>query len=128
MCCAVLCCVQSRSHVRLFATPWTVVWQAPLSMRILQPRILEWVAMPSSRDLSNSEMEPGSPSLQVDSFPTELPGQPFYFLLVFYQILKSFSIIFFSRHIILLLFLFSCSKMVTSLLRELLYITFMSIC
>ena len=41
--------VQSLSHVRLFATPWTVACQAPLSMGILQARILEWVAMPSSR-------------------------------------------------------------------------------
>ena len=38
----------SLSHVRLFATPWTVACQAPLSMGILQTRILEWVAMPSS--------------------------------------------------------------------------------
>ena len=37
------------SHVRLFVTPWTVAHQAPPSMEILQARILEWVAMPSSR-------------------------------------------------------------------------------
>ena len=40
------------SHVRLFATPWTVARQAPLSMGILQARILEWVAVPSSRGSS----------------------------------------------------------------------------
>ena len=46
LCCAVL----SRfSHVQLFATPWTPACQAPLSVGILQARILEWVAMPSSR-------------------------------------------------------------------------------
>ena len=33
-------------------TPWTVVCQAPLSMGILQARILEWVALPSSRGSS----------------------------------------------------------------------------
>ena len=32
------------------ATPWTVTRQAPLSMGILQARILEWVAISSSRD------------------------------------------------------------------------------
>ena len=32
-----------------FATLWSVAHQAPLSMGILQARILEWVAMPSSR-------------------------------------------------------------------------------
>ena len=31
---------------------WTVAQQAPLSMGILQARVLEWVAMPSSRDYS----------------------------------------------------------------------------
>ena len=34
-------------RVRLFATPWTVARQAPLSMGILQARIVEWVAMPA---------------------------------------------------------------------------------
>ena len=40
------------SPVQLFATPWTVALQASLSMGILQARILEWVAMPSSRGSS----------------------------------------------------------------------------
>ena len=35
-------------------TPRTIACQAPLSMRILQARILEWVAMPSSRGSSQS--------------------------------------------------------------------------
>ena len=34
------------SRVRLFAVPWIVAHQAPLSMGILQARIPEWVAMP----------------------------------------------------------------------------------
>ena len=42
------------SCVQLFATLWTVASQAPLSMGILQARILEWVAMPSSRQSSPS--------------------------------------------------------------------------
>ena len=33
----------------LFVTLWTVAHQAPLSMGVLQARILEWVAVPSSR-------------------------------------------------------------------------------
>ena len=36
------------SHVQLFATPWTASHQAPLSMGVLQARILEWVSVPSS--------------------------------------------------------------------------------
>ena len=40
---------QSLSRVWHFGTLWTVVLQAPLCMGILQLRILEWVAMLSSR-------------------------------------------------------------------------------
>ena len=40
---------KSLSRVRPFVTPWTVAGQASLSMGILQARILEWVAMLSSR-------------------------------------------------------------------------------
>ena len=43
---------QPFSHVQLFATPWAVARQAPLSMGILQARILEWATMPSSRGSS----------------------------------------------------------------------------
>ena len=46
-----LCCAESLSRVQLFVTTWTVAHQAPLSMGILQARILEWVAMPSSRGI-----------------------------------------------------------------------------
>ena len=40
------------SYVWLFVTLWTIAYQAPRSMGILQTRILEWVAMPSSRGSS----------------------------------------------------------------------------
>ena len=40
------------SHVWLSATPWTVVHEAPLSMGILQARMLEGTAMPSCRGSS----------------------------------------------------------------------------
>ena len=33
---------------RLSVTPWTVARRAPLSTGVLQARILDWVAMPSS--------------------------------------------------------------------------------
>ena len=41
---------ESLSCVQLFATPWTVAHQAPLPMQILQARVSEWLAMPSSRE------------------------------------------------------------------------------
>ena len=68
LCCALL----SRSVMSDSATPWTVARQAPLSMGILQARILEWVVMPSSGGSS----QPVSPALQVDSLPSEPPGKP----------------------------------------------------
>ena len=65
--CAVLSCV------KLFATPWTVARQAPLSMGILQARILEWFAISSSR----GSFQPGDrTALHVDSLPFEPPGKP----------------------------------------------------
>ena len=45
-------CLSHFSHVWLFATLWTVACQAPLSMEILQARILECVAITSSRGSS----------------------------------------------------------------------------
>ena len=43
-----MCVLSCFSHVRFFATPWTVA--AGLSVHgVLQARILEWIAMPSSR-------------------------------------------------------------------------------
>ena len=49
---SVMCCAQSFSCVRLFATSWIRAHQAPLSMGILQAKILQWVAIPSSRGSS----------------------------------------------------------------------------
>ena len=45
---------------------------------ILQARILEWVAMPSSRGsaLLDPEIEPTSPALQADSLPLSPKGSP----------------------------------------------------
>ena len=40
------------SRVRLFATPWTVAHQAPLSKAFPRQDILEWVAISSSRGSS----------------------------------------------------------------------------
>ena len=43
---------------------------------ILQARILEWVAMPSSRASSYPGIKPRSPALQADSLPSEPLGKP----------------------------------------------------
>ena len=44
--------VKLLSRVWLFVTPWAVAYKAPLSTGILQARILEWVAISSSRGSS----------------------------------------------------------------------------
>ena len=44
--------------------------------RILQIRILEWVAMPFSGVPPNLGIKPGSPAMQADSLPSEPPGKP----------------------------------------------------
>ena len=65
-------CLVARSFLTLCNPMDYNARQAPLSMGILQARILEWVAMPSSRGSS----QPRSPALQVDSLPSEPPGKP----------------------------------------------------
>ena len=74
LCCTMLC--QVISVMSNSATLWTVVHPAPLSMGILQARMLEYVAMPSSRGSLNPGMKPRSPACQVDSLPLTPPGEP----------------------------------------------------
>ena len=73
------CFLSHFSPIRLCKTLWTAARQAPLSMGILQARILEWVAMPSSRGSSQPrDRTPVSCLLnwQVDSLPLAPPGKP----------------------------------------------------
>ena len=60
--CVFVCVLCALSPIWLFATPWTVALQAPLSMELFQARILEWVAISDSGDLPDSEIEPTSQS------------------------------------------------------------------
>ena len=59
--------VKSLSCVRLFAIPWTVVYQASLSMGFSSPG-----------DLPDSGIELRFPALQADALPSELPGKNHY--------------------------------------------------
>ena len=60
--------VKLLSHVRLFATPWTVAYQAPPSMGFSRQEYWSGLPFPSPGDLSNPGIEPGSPALQADAF------------------------------------------------------------
>ena len=54
------------------ATPWTVAHQAPLSMGFSRQEYWSGLPFPSSRDLPDPGIKPGSPTLQAYSLPTEL--------------------------------------------------------
>ena len=71
-----LCCAYLLSRIWLFANPWTVAWQAPLSMGILQARILECLPCPSSWTLPNPVIKLRSHALQAYSSPSERSGKP----------------------------------------------------
>ena len=71
----IVCCAELLTRVRLFVTPWTIARLAPLSLGILQARILEWVAIPPPGDLSCPGIKPRSRAFQADSLPSEPPGK-----------------------------------------------------
>ena len=58
---------------RTLATPWTTARQSPLSVRFSRQEYRSGLPFPSSRDLPNPGIEPGSLALEADSLPTELP-------------------------------------------------------
>ena len=68
--------VKSLSHVRLYATPWTVAYQAPPSMEFSRQEYWSGLPFPSPGDLPDPGIEPGSPTLQADALPSEPPGKP----------------------------------------------------
>ena len=75
--------VKLLSHVQLFATPWTVAYQAPLSMGFSRQEYWSGLPFPSPGDLPDPEMEPRASALQEDALPSEPLGKPtiyFYFL------------------------------------------------
>ena len=57
--------------------PWTIVYQAPLSMEFSRQEYWSGLPFPSPGDLSDPGIEPGFPALQADSLPTKLLGKPY---------------------------------------------------
>ena len=70
----------SSSSIRLFVTPWTVAYQAPLSMEFSRQEYWSGQPVLSPGNLPNPGIKTGSPALQVDSLPSEPPGKPLNFL------------------------------------------------
>ena len=78
MCMCVCVCVRTQllSLVRLFATPWTVVHQAPLFMGFSRQEYWSGLPFPFPGDLPDPGIKPGSLSLQADSLLSEPSGKP----------------------------------------------------
>ena len=57
-------------------TPWSVACQAPLSTGSSSQEYWNGLLSLSPGDLHNPGIEAGSPALQADSLPTELPEKP----------------------------------------------------
>ena len=61
---------------KLFSCVWLCDSMDCIVYGILQARILEWVAVPFSRDLPSLGIELRFPTLQPDSLSSEPPGKP----------------------------------------------------
>ena len=70
--------MKSLSRVLLFATPWTVAYQAPPSMEFSRQEYWSGLPYPSPGDLPDPGIEPGSPAFQADALPAEPPGKPWH--------------------------------------------------
>ena len=67
--------VKSLSRVRLFATPWTVDYQAPPSMGLSRQEYWSGLPFPSPGDLPDPGIKPRSPAFQADALTSEPPGK-----------------------------------------------------
>ena len=68
---------QSLTYVRLFASPWTVAHQAPLSMEFSRQEYWSGLPFPTPGYLPNPGIEPAylaSPTLAGGFFTTVPPG------------------------------------------------------
>ena len=61
------CMLCALSHVQLFATPWTVAQQAPLSTEFSRQEYWSGLPFLSPGDLPEPGIKPVSPALKVDS-------------------------------------------------------------
>ena len=68
--------MKSLSHVQLFATLWTVAYQAPPPMGFSRQEYWSGLPFPPPWNLPDPGIKLGSPALQVNSLPSEPPGNP----------------------------------------------------
>jgi len=70
------CSLSCFSHVWLFVTPWTVAFQAPLSMRFSRQEYWSGLPCPPPGHLPNPGIKPESLVLKVDSLLLSHQGSP----------------------------------------------------
>ena len=63
--------MKSLSRVLLFATPWTIAYQAPLSLGFSRQEYWSGLPFPSLADLPDPGIEPRFPTLLADALPSE---------------------------------------------------------
>ena len=68
--------VYSLSCVQLFATPWTIAHQTPLSVEFSRQEYWSVLPFPSPGDLPDLGIEPRTPALQADSLLAFHQGHP----------------------------------------------------
>src|SRR5574340_452792 len=68
--------VKSLTRLQLFATPWTVDYQARSSMGFSRQEYWSGLPFPSPGDLHDPGIEPGLPIFQADALTSEPPGKP----------------------------------------------------
>ena len=68
--------VKLLSCVCLFATPWTVAYQASPSMGFSRQEYQSGLPFPSPGDLPDTWIDTQVSWLQADALPSELPGKP----------------------------------------------------
>ena len=67
--------VNSLSRVWVFVTPWTVAYQAPLSVEFSRQESWSGLPFPSPEDLPNPGIELESPALKAEALPSEAPEE-----------------------------------------------------
>ena len=84
----------SRSRVLIFASPWTVARQSPLSMGFSRQKYWSRLLFPSPGDLSHPGIKPVSSAFQADSLPripesSKPPEKPIYYVCVLFNIFNN---------------------------------------
>ena len=105
------CCFKSLSRVRLFATPWTVAHQAPLSMGFPRQEYWNGLPFPSLGCLSDSGIKPESPALAGGLFTREASRE------VYLWFWATANLLSFSIYLPVLAISYKCIHVICGLLR-----------